>query len=156
MGLVMATTLVLVNMVGTVLFLLPVSMASVGRISIWGWLVASVGAAAIGLMFAQLGAVDPKAGGPYAYARDSLGLASPSPPSSTSLTCTVLMGLIPAAELAQSPLPSRSTPKKPSAPPRSSAGRSPSPNPPSPPPTTAFSRPSSAAPMPVGAPSATT
>jgi len=73
MGLAMATVLVLVNMVGTGIFLLPVSMASVGSISILGWLVAGIGAAAIGLMFAMLGAVKPEAGGPYAYAREALG-----------------------------------------------------------------------------------
>lgn len=73
MGLMMATMLVLVNMVGTGIFLLPVSMAGVGSISTLGWIVAAFGAAAIGLMFAQLGAVDPKPGGPYAYARDTLG-----------------------------------------------------------------------------------
>lgn len=73
MGLAMATVLVLVNMVGTGIFLLPVSMASVGSISILGWVVAGVGAAAIGLMFAMLGAIKPEAGGPYAYARDALG-----------------------------------------------------------------------------------
>ena len=47
MGLVMATVLVLVYMVGTGIFLLPVSMASVGSISIIGWVVAGIGAAAI-------------------------------------------------------------------------------------------------------------
>ena len=73
MGLAMATVLVLVNMVGTGIFLLPVSMASVGSISIFGWVVAGIGAAAIGLMFAMLGAVKPEAGGPYAYAREALG-----------------------------------------------------------------------------------
>lgn len=73
MGLVMATVLVLVNMVGTGIFLLPVSMASVGSISILGWVVAGIGAAAIGLMFAMLGAIKPEAGGPYAYAREALG-----------------------------------------------------------------------------------
>jgi arginine:agmatine antiporter len=73
MGLFMATILVLVNMVGTGIFLLPVSMASVGSISVIGWLVAGVGAAAIGLMFAMLGAIKPEAGGPYAYAREALG-----------------------------------------------------------------------------------
>lgn len=69
----MATVLVLVNMVGTGIFLLPVSMASVGSISIIGWVVAGIGAGAIGLMFAMLGAVKPEAGGPYAYAREALG-----------------------------------------------------------------------------------
>ncbi len=69
----MATVLVLVNMVGTGIFLLPVSMATVGSISIIGWVVAGIGAGAIGLMFAMLGAVKPEAGGPYAYAREALG-----------------------------------------------------------------------------------
>ncbi len=73
MGLAMATVLVLVNMVGTGIFLLPVSMASVGSISVIGWVVAAVGAGAIGLMFAMLGAIKPEAGGPYAYAREALG-----------------------------------------------------------------------------------
>ncbi|WP_309380154.1 amino acid permease [Cerasicoccus frondis] len=69
----MATMLVTVNMVGTGIFLLPVTMASVGSISIWGWLVAAVGAGALGLMFAYLGATDPQPGGPYAYARSTFG-----------------------------------------------------------------------------------
>jgi len=65
--------LVTANMVGTGIFLLPVSMASVGSISTLGWIVAAIGAGAIGMMFAQLGATDPQPGGPYAYARDALG-----------------------------------------------------------------------------------
>ncbi|MGE9297011.1 MAG: amino acid permease, partial [Puniceicoccales bacterium] len=73
MGLFMATMLVTVNMVGTGIFLLPVTMASVGSISIWGWVVAALGAGAIGLMFAYLGATDPQPGGPYAYARSTFG-----------------------------------------------------------------------------------
>jgi len=73
MGLFMATMLVTVNMVGTGIFLLPVSMAAVGSISIWGWVVATAGAAAIGMMYALLGRLDPQPGGPYAYARRSLG-----------------------------------------------------------------------------------
>lgn len=73
MGLLMATMLVTVNMVGTGIFLLPVTMASVGSISILGWVVAAFGAGAIGLMFAYLGATDPQPGGPYAYARNTFG-----------------------------------------------------------------------------------
>ena len=73
MNLPMATVLVLVNMVGTGIFLLPVSMASVGSISIVGWGVATIGATALGLMFSMLGAIKPEAGGPYAYARAALG-----------------------------------------------------------------------------------
>lgn len=73
MGLFMATVLVLVNMVGTGIFLLPVSMATVGSMSILGWFVATIGAAAIGWMFAILGALNPLPGGPYAYARETFG-----------------------------------------------------------------------------------
>lgn len=61
------------NMIGTGLFLLPVNLASVGGISIFGWIVATTGAAALGLVFAKLGELNPQEGGPYAYARDFLG-----------------------------------------------------------------------------------
>ena len=73
MGLVAASSLVVTNMVGTGLFLLPSSLATIGSISIWGWVVSAIGATALGLVFAHLGMVDPKAGGPYAYARDHMG-----------------------------------------------------------------------------------
>ncbi len=73
MGLVGASSLVVANMVGTGLFLLPSSLANVGSISILGWIAAAIGASALGLVFAHLGMVEPKAGGPYAYARDYLG-----------------------------------------------------------------------------------
>jgi arginine:agmatine antiporter len=73
MSLVQATMLVSGNMIGTGLFLLPVSMAAVGGIAVFGWIVAAAGAAALGLAFAKLGELDPQEGGPYAYARDFLG-----------------------------------------------------------------------------------
>jgi arginine:agmatine antiporter len=73
MSLTQATMLVAGNMIGTGLFLLPATLASVGGIAVFGWLVAAAGAAALGLVFAKLGELDPQAGGPYAYARDFLG-----------------------------------------------------------------------------------
>jgi arginine:agmatine antiporter len=73
MSLLQATMLVAGNMIGTGLFLLPVSLASVGGIAIFGWVVALAGTAAIGLAFAKLGELNPQEGGPYAYARDFLG-----------------------------------------------------------------------------------
>ena len=73
MSLVQATMLVAGNMIGTGVFLLPVNLASVGGIAVFGWLVATAGAAALGLIFAKLGELDPQEGGPYAYARDFLG-----------------------------------------------------------------------------------
>jgi arginine:agmatine antiporter len=73
MTLTQATMLVAGNMIGTGVFLLPVNLASVGGISVFGWVVATAGAAALGLVFAKLGELEPKEGGPYAYARDFLG-----------------------------------------------------------------------------------
>ena len=73
MSLVQATMLVAGNMIGTGVFLLPVNLASVGGIAVFGWILATAGAAALGLVFAKLGELDPKEGGPYAYARDFLG-----------------------------------------------------------------------------------
>jgi arginine:agmatine antiporter len=73
MSLPQATMLVAGNMIGTGVFLLPVNLAQVGGIAIFGWLVATAGVAALGLVFAKLGELDPQEGGPYAYARDFLG-----------------------------------------------------------------------------------
>ena len=73
MTLLPATMLVAGNMIGTGLFLLPVNLASVGGIAVFGWIVATSGAVALGLVFAKLGELEPKEGGPYAYARDFLG-----------------------------------------------------------------------------------
>ena len=73
MSLLQATMLVAGNMIGTGVFLLPSSLASVGGIAVFGWIVATTGAVALGLVFAKLGELDPQAGGPYAYARDFLG-----------------------------------------------------------------------------------
>jgi arginine:agmatine antiporter len=73
MSLPQATMLVAGNMIGTGVFLLPVNLASVGGIAILGFLGATAGAAALGLVFAKLGELDPQEGGPYAYARDFMG-----------------------------------------------------------------------------------
>src|SRR5690348_4886144 len=73
MSLTQATMLVAGNMIGTGVFLLPVNLAHVGGIAIFGWLIATLGVAALGLAFAKLGELRPQQGGPYAYARDFLG-----------------------------------------------------------------------------------
>jgi arginine:agmatine antiporter len=73
MGLVGASSLVVANMVGTGLFLLPSNLATIGSISTYGWIVSLIGATALGLVFAHLGMIKPEAGGPYAYARDHMG-----------------------------------------------------------------------------------
>jgi len=69
----MCTALVVGNMVGSGVFLLPASLASFGGVSILGWLVSAAGALLLALVFADLSRMVPRAGGPYAYTREGFG-----------------------------------------------------------------------------------
>ncbi len=73
LGIWMCTALVVGNMIGSGIFLLPASLASFGPISIFGWLFTAAGAILVALVFARLARMIPKAGGPYAYARSGFG-----------------------------------------------------------------------------------
>jgi APA family basic amino acid/polyamine antiporter len=74
MGLWMATALVLGNMIGSGVFLLPASLAgAAGPVSILAWLITGTGAILLALVFANLGRALPSAGGPYAFARRAFG-----------------------------------------------------------------------------------
>ena len=74
MGLWMATALVVGNMIGSGVFLLPASMAdAAGPISIFGWVFTAAGAILLAYVFANLGRAYPRTGGPYAYARKAFG-----------------------------------------------------------------------------------
>src|SRR5690349_24717587 len=74
MGMWMATALVIGNMVGSGVFLLPASLSSAaGPVSIVAWLFTGVGALALALVFARLGGRFPRSGGPYVYARRAFG-----------------------------------------------------------------------------------
>jgi APA family basic amino acid/polyamine antiporter len=69
----MVVTLVMGNMIGSGIFLLPSSLAPYGGLSIIGWLVSTCGALLLALVFARLARLDPAAGGPYAYTRSAFG-----------------------------------------------------------------------------------
>lgn len=74
MGLWMATALVVGNMIGSGVFLLPSSLASAaGPVSIVAWIFTGVGAMLLALVFARLGRTFPRTGGPYVYARRAFG-----------------------------------------------------------------------------------
>ena len=60
------TALVMGNMIGSGIFLLPASLAAYGGISIFGWVFTTIGALLVALVFARLSQDVPKAGGPYA------------------------------------------------------------------------------------------
>ncbi len=68
-----STALVIGNMIGSGVFLLPASLAAYGGISIVGWLFTTAGALLLALVFASLGRAMPRIGGPYAYARAGFG-----------------------------------------------------------------------------------
>ena len=74
LGLWMTTALVVGNMIGSGIFLLPASLAAeAGPVSILGWIFTGAGAILLALVFANLGRALPRTGGPYAYSRHAFG-----------------------------------------------------------------------------------
>ncbi len=73
LGLWTLTALVVGNMIGSGVFLLPASLASFGGVSFLGWLVTAAGSMLVGLVFGRLARRAPAAGGPYAYSRQAFG-----------------------------------------------------------------------------------
>jgi APA family basic amino acid/polyamine antiporter len=74
LGLWMATALVIGNMVGSGVFLLPSALAGeAGPASIFALVLTGIGAMLLAVVFATLGRAFPREGGPYAYARRAFG-----------------------------------------------------------------------------------
>ena len=73
MGFWMCLALVIGNVVGSGVYMLPASLAPYGLNSIFGWLVTAGGAIALALVFSRLARFFPQAGGPYVYARLAFG-----------------------------------------------------------------------------------
>ncbi|MEU6095050.1 amino acid permease [Streptomyces sp. NPDC047079] len=72
-GLPVATALVMGNIIGGGIFLLPASVAPYGTVSLVAFGVLTVGAIALALVFGRLAERDPRTGGPYVYARGAFG-----------------------------------------------------------------------------------
>ena len=75
MGFWMATALVVGNMIGSGVFLLPAALAPFGWSSIAGWVLTIAGGICLAAVFAALAGAFPRAGGPYAYTREAFGQA---------------------------------------------------------------------------------
>jgi len=73
LGLPEAVALVVGNIVGTGIFLLPASLAAIGTLSFVVMVVSAIGAIALAVVFGRLGGRIPASGGPYAYARNAFG-----------------------------------------------------------------------------------
>jgi APA family basic amino acid/polyamine antiporter len=72
-GLWQCTSLVVGNIVGAGIFLLPASLGKYGTLGLFGWAVTCLGSVCLALIFARLGAHFPKIGGPYAYSHEAFG-----------------------------------------------------------------------------------
>lgn len=72
-GLPIATCLVMGNIIGGGIFLLPASVAPFGTISLVAFAVLTAGAIALALVFGRLAERHPQTGGPYVYAREAFG-----------------------------------------------------------------------------------
>lgn len=73
LGLLACTALVVGNMVGSGIFLLPASLAPFGPIALGGWLLTSLGALVLAIIFGRLARLVSKTGGPYAYTEAGYG-----------------------------------------------------------------------------------
>lgn len=73
LGLGAAIALVVGNIVGTGIFVLPTSLAAFGTVSLIAMVLCTIGAVALAMVFGKLGARVPAGGGPYAYAREAFG-----------------------------------------------------------------------------------
>jgi basic amino acid/polyamine antiporter, APA family len=72
-GLWIITALVVGNMIGSGIFLLPSSLAAFGGISIFGWIASGLGAFMVAIVFSRLSKLVPKTGGPYIYPKEGFG-----------------------------------------------------------------------------------
>lgn len=69
-----STSLVVGNMIGAGVFLMPSALASFGSISLIGWIFSAIGAIVIAKIFANLSKLIPSSdGGPYAFSKAGLG-----------------------------------------------------------------------------------
>ncbi|HXV14745.1 MAG TPA: amino acid permease [Candidatus Krumholzibacteria bacterium] len=73
LGIWSCTALVIGNIVGSGVFLLPASLAPYGIYALVAWVLTALGAVALALVFGRLARAIPKSGGPYAYTRAAYG-----------------------------------------------------------------------------------
>jgi basic amino acid/polyamine antiporter, APA family len=67
------TFLIINNLVGSGALMLPASLASYGKISIYAWILTSVGAICLAMVFAGLSSKFQSAGGPHVYVKNAMG-----------------------------------------------------------------------------------
>ena len=72
-GPIKATSLVAGNMIGSGVLMAPAILAPFGAFSFVGWILTTIGAVALALVFSRLSIWIPKSGGPYTFVRHVFG-----------------------------------------------------------------------------------
>ena len=72
-GLRESTSLVVGNMIGAGIFMLPASLAKYGAISIFGWIISGIGAIFLAMIFKRLSQKIPRKSGPFLYTKEGFG-----------------------------------------------------------------------------------
>ena len=72
-GLITATSLVVGNMIGVGIFILPAALSNYGSISLLGWVFTTIGALILAKIFSKLSKIVKKSGGPYTYPKEAFG-----------------------------------------------------------------------------------
>lgn len=73
-GVLVSTSLVVGNMIGVGIFVLPAVLSKYGSISLLGWIFSAAGALILAKIFSNLSKiVKSKSGGPYAYSKEGFG-----------------------------------------------------------------------------------
>lgn len=69
----MLTALVVGNIIGSGIYLLPSLLANIGSISFFSWLLTTAGSLFLAFLFVDLNKVLPRTGGPYLYCHEAFG-----------------------------------------------------------------------------------
>ena len=73
-GLITATSLVVGNMIGAGIYVLPATLAGYGSVTIVGWVLTALGAIVLAKIFGNFSKIIVnKSGGPYTYTREGFG-----------------------------------------------------------------------------------
>jgi APA family basic amino acid/polyamine antiporter len=73
LGFWMCLALVVGNMIGSGIFLLPANLAPLGMNAVWGWVLTIGGALCLASVFSELAKAMPEAAGPYDYVAEAIG-----------------------------------------------------------------------------------
>lgn len=70
LGVIACSAIVAGNMMGSGIALLPSTLAHIGSVTVFSWVIAIIGALSLAYVYAKLATFNPQAGGPIAYAEE--------------------------------------------------------------------------------------